>query len=116
MIIKLKQAHRYDGPTTSGPYGAFARRTYPPGSVLDLPVEYIERALEPYGFSEPFNPPAAAASAKHTALASKKLDELRTMAAELELEVEGTGKGGRVTKADLVAAIGAAQDQAEAEA
>lgn len=51
-------------------------------------------------------PPADEPAETPVDISALKVDELKDLAAERGLEVEGTGPGGRVTKSDLVAALG----------
>ncbi len=106
MIVKFLNAHQYRGKKTDhATLPAVPRRTYYPGDIVDLPVEYFERHLEPYPFAIVFNAAAAAESAAAALLQDMTIEQLRELVERNNLEIEGSGEAGRATKEDLVAVL-----------
>ena len=108
MLVKFAQAHHYRGPRTEHPvHPATPRKTYLPGHIVDLPVEYFERHLEAYKFAHVHDPAAAAEGAAAAVLEDMSVEALRTLVDKYDLEdkIEASGPSGRATKADLIVVL-----------
>lgn len=108
MLVKLNQAHRFAGETTDHPrFPARSRGRYQPGDVLEMPAEYYERYLEPYGFAEPYNLHVASKDATGALLNNLPVEQLRELAKTAGIldDIAGSGPNGRVMAVDLVGAL-----------
>ncbi len=108
MLVKFTQAHHYRGDRTEHPvHPAVPRRTYMPGDIADIPVDYFEQHLEPYPFAHVHNPAAAAEGAAAALMEDMTIEQLRTLVDKYDLEdkIEASGPSGRATKPDLMAVL-----------
>ncbi len=108
MLVKFTQAHHYRGLATKhAVYPAVPRRTYLPGTIVDIPVDYFEKHLEPYPFAQVHNAAAAAESAAAALMEDMTIEQLRVLVEKnrLESSVKRTGLSGRAGKEDLVAVL-----------
>ncbi len=119
MLVKIKQAHKYRGPRMKGPRAPRPRQVLRVGQVVEMPAEYYEKYLEPYGFGAVIQSVEAEdRQGLQKALGRQGLNVLRTFAKQLgsaeELaHLKGSGKNGAVRKADVVAFLLALEDQEE---
>lgn len=110
MIVKFLNAHMYRGPRTDHPeHPASPRKTYYPGDIADIPVEYFERHLEPYKFAQVHNAVAAAEGAAAAIMDDMDVKQLRDLVEKHDLgdKVEASGPGGRALREDFVAVLDA---------
>ena len=108
MLVKFTQAHHYRGVRTEHPaHPAIPRKTYLPGEIADIPVEYFEKHLEPYPFAHVHNPAAAAEGAAAALMEDMTVEQLRTLVDKYDLEdkIEASGPSGRATKPDLMVVL-----------
>lgn len=108
MIIKFLNAHSYRGPRTDHPqHPASPRKVYQVGDIVDVPVDYFERHLEPYRFAQVHNAVAAAQGAAAAIMDEMPIEQLRALIDKhnLDDQIEGSGPGGRAMREDLVAVL-----------
>lgn len=106
MLVKFRRAHWYQGEKTTdrehnGRY-AIRKGRIEPGAVKDVPSEYYDKYLEPRDFAAPHNVEMTEARELIAGLKTGTVQQLRDLADEHDLEVQGTGSGGRLTKKDLI--------------
>ncbi len=109
MLVKFRRAHWYQGERTedlehSGRY-AIRKGRIENGAVKDVPTDYFDKYLDPYDMAFPHNVEMTEAKELIAGLKTATVQQLRDLAEEHELEVEGTGSGGRLTKKDLITVL-----------
>ncbi len=109
MLVKFSRAHWYQGERTkdedhNGRY-AIRKGRIDVGAVKDIPTAYFDKYLDPHGFAAPHNVEMTEAKELIAGLKTATVQQLRDLADEHELEVEGTGSGGRLTKKDLITVL-----------
>lgn len=90
-----------------------ARLTAPNGATVSVSDEKAKRLLK-QGYKAVDG--GSSESSSSSVYDGMKPAELATLAEERKLAVEGTGKGGRVVKADLVAALTASDEASDSDA